>query len=365
MGSAQGINDDWLSNYRKSITRALHGVFDEIDFLPEPFAVFQYYRYGVRHALVAQKRKHVALILDFGGGSFDASIIESTKAGDIAEGGRISRPLAASSEPVGGFYLDQKIAESLISTVLTKGIDRVRLRQAWSDFDNYRNYSDEQLREVAPDIRHFTRNIRRVVHVVERGKLAICQSVSDWALTADLSRATAYRVSVPTNPFAEHADWRDVRFDAALLRQVFEREVWDRKLKRAIGDSLRRATSELAGKEISIVLLSGGSANIRWMKLLIDKEFSKDLANATVVDLSENFQEIVAKGLAIECARRFYTDGRGDFKAVTYNRLCLVFRGTLGRRLFGCLRHGSQRDGSPTLGRRRRRKVFCSIRRAF
>ena len=140
MGAAQGINDDWLSNYRNSIRRILHDLFTEIDFLPEPFAVFQYYRYGVRHALVAQKRKHIALILDFGGGTFDASIIETTKSGDIAEAGRGSRPLAASSEPVGGFFLDQKISESLVSLVIERGVDKARLKQAWYDFDKCRNY---------------------------------------------------------------------------------------------------------------------------------------------------------------------------------------------------------------------------------
>ncbi len=30
------------------------------------------------------------------------------------------------------------------------------------------------------------------------------------------------------------------------------------------------------------------------------------------------------KGLAIECARRYYTDGEGDFQAVLYNKLCLL-----------------------------------------
>ena len=34
----------------------------------------------------------------------------------------------------------------------------------------------------------------------------------------------------------------------------------------------------------------------------------------------------MAKGLATECARRFYTGGQGDFRAVTYNRLCLLLR---------------------------------------
>ena len=37
----------------------------------------------------------------------------------------------------------------------------------------------------------------------------------------------------------------------------------------------------------------------------------------------DDFQEVVAKGLAVEAARRFYTD-LGDFASVTYNRLCLL-----------------------------------------
>jgi molecular chaperone DnaK (HSP70) len=38
--------------------------------MPEPFAVFQYYRYGVKHPLVAQRTKHIALVFDFGGGTY-------------------------------------------------------------------------------------------------------------------------------------------------------------------------------------------------------------------------------------------------------------------------------------------------------
>jgi hypothetical protein len=34
----------------------------------------------------------------------------------------------------------------------------------------------------------------------------------------------------------------------------------------------------------------------------------------------------VAKGLATECARRYYTGGQGDFRTVTYNRLGLLLR---------------------------------------
>ena len=61
----QVANENWLNNYRAALKRVLTGNIAEVDFMPEPFAVFQYYRYGTRHALVAQKIKHVALVFDF------------------------------------------------------------------------------------------------------------------------------------------------------------------------------------------------------------------------------------------------------------------------------------------------------------
>jgi hypothetical protein len=80
-------DENWLSHYRKSLKKVLHGKFAEIDFMPEPFAVFQYYRYGLRHPLVSEQRKHVALVLDFGGGTFDVSVVETTKGGELSGGG--------------------------------------------------------------------------------------------------------------------------------------------------------------------------------------------------------------------------------------------------------------------------------------
>jgi hypothetical protein len=50
------------------------------------------------------------------------------------------------------------------------------------------------------------------------------------------------------------------------------------------------------------------------------------MPDAQILEINEDFQEIVAKGLATECARRHFTGGQGDFRAVTYNRLCLVLR---------------------------------------
>jgi hypothetical protein len=45
---------------------------------------------------------------------------------------------------------------------------------------------------------------------------------------------------------------------------------------------------------------------------------------AEILELHSSFQEVVSKGLAIECARKTFNGGNSDFKAVTYNRLCMV-----------------------------------------
>jgi len=104
---------NWIKNYRDNIKRILHN-FESIDFLPEPFAVYQYYRYGLRTPQLSDNIKHIALIIDFGGGTFDACIIESTNNGDISQSGKHAKPLAAASIPIGGFYINTILAEYLI-----------------------------------------------------------------------------------------------------------------------------------------------------------------------------------------------------------------------------------------------------------
>jgi hypothetical protein len=108
--------------------------------------------------------------------------------------------------------------------------------------------------------------------------------------------------------------------------RVFINDVWTKRLRETIMTTLERAKSALGGQEISVVLLSGGSSNIRWLRPLLERDLRPQLEHAQILELNENFQEIVAKGLATECARRFYTGGQGDFRAVTYNRLCLLLR---------------------------------------
>lgn len=68
-------NETWRENFR----RHMREVFSELgiaqlDFFPEPFAVFQYYRH-VAKAFPVAKGAEIVLIIDIGGGTFNSCII--------------------------------------------------------------------------------------------------------------------------------------------------------------------------------------------------------------------------------------------------------------------------------------------------
>ncbi len=315
--------ESWLSNYRRAIRRALHGKFEKIDFMPEPFAVFQYYRYGLRHPRLAELRKHIALVLDFGGGTFDISVIESTKTGDVSQSGTNSRPLSAKSLQIGGFSINRLIAESLIMEAADNSLrSEIRKSIEWSN----RNRNTDDFTAVSQRQRDFFRHYKRLLQAVEVAKISVCKSIASWSLEADLSGVASYPIQVPINPYDPVAANATLKIDAGKLRMIFEERIWSQKLRDSIRKTIDRASSELKGQPISVVLLSGGSSNIRWIAKLLARDLEKELGTANILELTESFQEIVAKGLATECARRFFTEGQGDFRAVTYNRLCLALK---------------------------------------
>jgi hypothetical protein len=107
------------------------------------------------------------------------------------------------------------------------------------------------------------------------------------------------------------------------LRKLFRHEIWELNLKKVIKSVLERAEENLKGKKISATLISGGSSNIRWLEKLLIKDFGVELTAAKPIPLSGSFQEVVAKGLSIECARRYY-EPDSEFVSVTYNPVRLL-----------------------------------------
>jgi len=316
------VSLEWLSNYRNALRRILSGKgFENIAFLPEPFAVYQYYRHGLKHPVVADRRKHNALVLDFGGGTFDVCLIETTKDGDISQSGRQARPIAASSNPVGGFYVNRSIAEDLVRKTLAPKNIGAKLGKAFDLYSRWRR-DGEELTSFSPEFQNFIRQFHKLTYRVEDLKIALCRSVRDWSLDAPL--AISVPISVPSDPFSPEAGTVNVQYSASEFRTLFIRKVWDERLKQLIGLTFKRGKEELSGAPVTVVLLSGGSANIKWITELLNRDFGSYLASAEILQLKD-FQEVVSKGLAVECARRYYTErSEGDFSSITYNRLCLV-----------------------------------------
>jgi len=241
-------------------------------------------------------------------------------------GGRNSKPLAASSRAIGGFYINQIVAETLLFQNLDKKADRARVKAALKSYDELRNADAIEVSKLSDDIRHFVRQFRILVGDIENYKIAICRQIADWRLDAVFTNPPAAQITIPSNPLQAKSAPCSVRLSAIELRDIFEKKIWagGKGIKSIISDAIARAKPSFEGKSISIVLLSGGSANIGWLSKLIERDLHSDLRDAELLELQENFQEIVGKGLAVECARRTYTEGAGDFRSVTYNRLCLV-----------------------------------------
>ena len=317
------VSPEWLANYRTTLRRILEGKTiltgsgTKVRFIPEPFAAFQYYRHGIRHNLVAQRTQMNALVIDFGGGTCDVCIIETTKEGDISGGGRNKRPLAGKSLPIGGFALNRSIAEALIRKVWTAGDASLR-----TGFREYRDWYEGRHSLDTLDARYkaFIENFHALVHRVEPLKLALSRSVTDWSLGAD-QRFTAPIAVVP-DPFVNAMQRTTVTFSVAEFREVFVQKIYSPHIKPFLADRLKAGREVLQGAPITIVLLSGGSANIGWLRELIKLDFANYLPAAQFVQIPD-YQQVVAHGLAVDCAREFST-GLSDFKGITYNPLYLL-----------------------------------------
>jgi hypothetical protein len=226
------VSDEWLSNYRRNLQRILAGKgFETIDFLPEPFAVFQYYRYGLKHPIVAQRAKIRALVIDIGGGTCDVCIIETTREGDISLSGRNSKPLAAASAPVAGFFFNRAITEN----VFLKHRHADKIKHALKIYKRWRREGGD-LKEYDPAYRAFIKNFHAAVYRMEDIKLSVCRSVTDWGLEAPLNFRVPF--TMPEDPLVEGGRTTTVFVTAAELRQVFIEALWKQHLKGLISTAL-------------------------------------------------------------------------------------------------------------------------------
>ena len=313
-------NEDWLANYRANLRRILSDKFDVVDFLPEPFAVYQYYRYGLKHPLVGEEKKTFALVVDFGGGTFDVSIVESTKSGDISKKGRHAKPIAAHSKPFGGFAINRLLAEHIVMSCIEGSATREATKKCLANHERNRTGALD-ISGLSSRNQRFIRWYDQFLNQVESLKLEVSRSIANWKLDAPLSQR--FELEMPEDPFDENSRNITRWLSAKELREIFIDEIWQKKLKATIAAALKIAAEVIGENKIHIVLLSGGSSNFQWLANLLTRDFSRNLGDARLVSLQESYQEVVAKGLAIECARRGYEE-ESEFSDITYNPLFLV-----------------------------------------
>ena len=311
---------NWLANYRSNFRRILSR-YEEVDFLPEPFAVYQYYRYGLRVPRLLDQTKQIALIIDFGGGTFDTCVIESTNLGDISIKGKHSKPLAAKSIPVGGFFVNRRLA----LYVCKRDADRADKNK----IDHYYKQYERVIRgdlsrfDLKQECQDFICNFEGLEQRFEQHKLELTSRITTWGLEDEAYEKII--VQRPKDPL-KLGQWVDTEFYSHQFRQIFVNEIWSNRLKQVIQGVLNIASEALDGRSITTTLISGGSSNIRWLENLITRDFSESLNQAHPVPINHSFQEVVANGLTIECARRYYSEEHADdseFMAVTYNPIKL------------------------------------------
>ncbi len=267
--------------------------------------------------MVAQAAQMNALVIDFGGGTCDVCIIETTRQGEISGGGRNMRPLAGKSLPLGGFSINREIAEYLLFKTFPGQKSQIR-----TGIQEYKTWQEgkRSLHALDPKYQAFIENFHRLIHRAEALKLALCRAVTDWSLTADQRFPVA--TTVPQDPFEPSGKALPATLSIADLRDIFVQKVYNPSLKPFLTERLKIGRDILEHRPIHVTLLSGGSANIRWLRELLKRDYAGELSNAPIVQIPD-YQQVVAQGLAVDCAREFST-GTSDFKGVTYNPLYLL-----------------------------------------
>lgn len=309
-------NKNWLALYRKNLKKYFESKgFENISFLPEPFAVFQYYKYIKKFRPLFEKKKFVVLVVDFGGGTFDTCVIQTNKDGEISKGVKNSEPLGASSIAKGGSNLDKLILEELLIKY-NKG-NEADIKKALR-FCRDIQKGKKKLEEGSENLIAFYNNYLFALIEVERIKIILSERIRDWDLEKDINESITF--SLPADFFEIGSNPQNYLFSSLKFREIFK-NFYEGELKKGIRLTLDRAQNSTLDA-INYVLLSGGSSLIKWSEKLILRDFKNELKKADFIPL-HNYKEIVSSGLAVECARRFYNES-GDFADTTYNSINLL-----------------------------------------
>lgn len=274
-------NPTWQRNYRAHITQVLTELGrPNPQFFPEPFAVFQYYRHKER--LIPQAGKPLTvLVVDFGGGTLDSCIIETTQEGNLARGGSTSVPLGLRSLTGAGKSIDRRLVEIALE-----------------------KNKEPRLKQEPIDSRLAARPW--VLLAVEEMKIALSEQMKTSRLGDDCSCFVAQREFPPG---WYHPDV-GVRMDLSGndLKQAIE-DLWFEP-KSGFGRSILNTVEDVRFRggvvslqQIDRVILAGGSSGLPFLRELLFKTLTGQVGiRHEDIVIGEHCEKAVAYGIAIEGA---------------------------------------------------------------
>src|SRR5260370_8226671 len=275
------INDEkWQSNYGKHVPLVLGELgYGEPLFFPEPFAVFHYYRH-VENVIPSSNQPLKVLIVDFGGGTFDCCVVETTADGNLARGGATSIPLGVQSVQGAGKELDRKLMEL--------GVGKV---------------SDARLKQEPIDSRLAARPW--ILLFAEEIKITLSEQMHGCRLEEDCSQFLASS-RIPIGFYHP-----EVEFDLALTGEDLKKaikELWFKSWGPAIVKTLNEVKYGRRGVQLDTldrVILARGASGLPFLPQLVAKTLTDQVVfKAKDIAVGAHFEKAVAYGLAFEASEQ-------------------------------------------------------------
>ncbi len=274
----------WKENFRRHMREVFEEIgINQIDFFPEPFAVYQYYRHAAK-ILPLAKEAEIVLIIDIGGGTFNSCIIRTTNQGQLARAGATSVPLGLQADMCGGSEIDLDLLKIVIAKAKRKRIAWKEDPIAWI-----------QSKRTPALLRIEDAKIRLSENISKYPAARLADDFSNIAVTLTLPKGECH----PDLTIEEILTGED-------LKSVI-REMWRRKYGKIIFDTINEAKDRLKSSmnlsldRIDKVLLAGGSSRLPFMKEEIHTALPTYIHDKNNIFIGSDIDEAVAYGIACEC----------------------------------------------------------------
>jgi energy-coupling factor transporter ATP-binding protein EcfA2 len=264
----------------------------DITFFREPDAVFEYFRL-LHREVPAQGKSLNFLVLDFGGGTCNVSVVSTTRQGGLWQR-YIAAPVAAEAPRAGGLYIDQEL---LTQALLAAGLKHL--------YTSGRQTEERKAFEIWLE-RHISEaeHLKRLVSETERthrlkvlldGKLAeLAGGERDLVIDLDPARLRA----------AVEKHWNDRGIRDAIDKVLLQMHM---KLTKT---AQRKDVPEDPRALVTQVLIAGGSSQLPGFTDHVKKYFAPHAPTFTRIGKDYSFAVAVGMGLNHLTMKRALVDER-------------------------------------------------------